>query len=513
MEKSLDTIVAWAKRRGFAYPGSDIYGGLANAWDLGPYGTEIKRNIENIRWKYFVQEKDDVIGLDSQILMNPKVWEASGHVWGFSDPLVDCKKCKSRERADKLIEDYIHKILEKRVVESMKDLWVDMSKNIDATIIIAQKERIRQEWIFLEEIKKLWVENLTPEAWTFEQQTKFLNEYKVECPKCSTKKAPVSDRTEPKKFNLMFKTQQGIVEWEGTDIYLRPETAQGIFVNFRNILDTTRSRIPFGIAQIGKSFRNEITPGNFMFRVREFMQMEIEYFVENDEKVGLEAFEMWKELSKKRWKEEIGIKEEHMRFRDHDKDELSFYSKGTCDVEYLFPRGWWELQGIAYRTDYDLKQHMQHSGKDMQYNDPYTGKRYIPHCIEPSRWLTRAILTALIDAYDEEKYTDGNGAEQTRIVARFHKNVAPIKFAIIPLLKKDEKIVGFAENLYKKLSKQYMCEFDDSGNIGKCYRRQDEIGTPYCITVDHQTIEDGTVTLRTRDDMKQIRIKPEEISL
>ena len=474
MEKSLDTIVAWAKRRGFAYPGSDIYGGLANAWDLGPYGTEIKRNIENIRWKYFVQEKDDVIGLDSQILMNPKVWEASGHVWGFSDPLVDCKKCKSRERADKLIEDYIH------------------TKKLS-----------------LEDIKaKLLVDNLTPEAWTFEQQTNFLNEYKVKCPKCWT-----CDRTEPKKFNLMFKTKQGIVEWEGTDIYLRPETAQGIFVNFRNILDTTRSRIPFGIAQIGKSFRNEITPGNFMFRVREFMQMEIEYFVENDEKIGLEAFEMWKELSKKRWKEEIGIKEEHMRFRDHDKDELSFYSKGTCDVEYLFPRGWWELQGIAYRTDYDLKQHMEHSGKDMQYNDPYTGKRYVPHCVEPSWWLTRAILTALIDAYDEEKYTDGNGAEQTRIVARFHKNVAPIKFAIIPLVKKDEKIVWFAEDLYKKLSKQYMCEFDDSGNIWKCYRRQDEIGTPYCITIDHQTIQDGTVTIRDRDTMEQKRIKPEEISL
>lgn len=493
MEKSLDTIVAWAKRRGFAYPGSDIYGGLANAWDLGPYGTEIKRNIENIRWKYFVQERDDVIGLDSQILMNPKVWEASGHVWGFSDPLVDCKKCKSRERADKLIEDSIIKWK-----EGYKS-WKIQKPTVEGT---------EEDWIKGILQNDIWVNNITPEAWTFEQQTKYLNKYKIKCPKCGT-----CDRTEPKKFNLMFKTQQGIVEWEGTDIYLRPETAQGIFVNFRNILDTTRSRIPFGIAQVGKSFRNEITPGNFMFRVREFMQMEIEYFVENDEKVGLKAFEMWKELSKKRWKEEIGIKEENMRFRDHDKDELSFYSKGTCDVEYLFPRGWWELQGIAYRTDYDLKQHMQHSGKDMQYNDPYTGKRYVPHCIEPSRWLTRAILTALIDAYDEEKYTDGNWAEQTRIVARFHKNVAPIKFAIIPLLKKDEKIVGFAENLYKKLSKQYMCEFDDSGNIGKCYRRQDEIGTPYCITIDHQTLEDGTVTLRTRDDMKQIRIKPEEISL
>ncbi len=489
---SLDTIVAWAKRRGFAYPGSDIYGGLANAWDLGPYGTEIKRNIEHIRWKYFIQERDDIIGLDSQILMNPKVWESSGHVWGFSDPLVDCKKCKSRERADKLIEDWIVK---KKEFMKKNPTTPEHQTDTDACILIEFKH-------------KYWIQNLTPEARTFEQQTAVLNWENIKCPKCWA-----CDRTEPKKFNLMFKTQQGIVEWEWTDIYLRPETAQGIFVNFRNVLDTTRSRIPFGIGQIGKSFRNEITPGNFMFRVREFMQMEIEYFVENDEKIGLEAFEMWKETSKKRWKEEIGITEDKMRFRDHDKDELSFYSKGTCDVEYLFPRGWWELQWIAYRTDYDLKQHMQYSGKDMQYNDPYTGKRYVPHCIEPSRWLTRAILTALIDAYDEEKYTDGNGNEQTRIVARFHKNVAPIKFAIIPLVKKDEKIVGFAENLYKKLSKNYMCEFDDSWNIGKCYRRQDEIGTPYCITVDHQTIEDGTVTLRDRDTMQQKRIKPEEISL
>ncbi|MDD3262785.1 MAG: glycine--tRNA ligase, partial [Candidatus Absconditabacteria bacterium] len=483
MEKSLDTIVAWAKRRGFAYPGSDIYGGLANAWDLGPYGTEIKRNIENIRWKYFVQEKDDVIGLDSQILMNPKVWEASGHVGGFSDPLVDCKKCKSRERADKLIENWLEKLKKIRTEESLKENNITKEhESVSTTISFYQGV---EKLISTDLLDKYGIQNLTPEAWTFEQQTAIINGEKIKCPKCGS-----CDRTEPKKFNLMFKTQQGIVEGEGTDIYLRPETAQGIFVNFRNILDTTRSRIPFGIAQIGKSFRNEITPGNFMFRVREFMQMEIEYFVENDEKVGLEAFEMWKELSKKRWKEEIGIKEEHMRFRDHDKDELSFYSKGTCDVEYLFPRGWGELQGIAYRTDYDLKQHMQYSGKDMQYNDPYTGKRYVPHCIEPSRGLTRAILTALIDAYDEEKYIDGNGAEQTRIVARFHKNVAPIKFAIIPLVKKDEKIVGFADDLYKKLSKQYMCEFDDSGNIGKCYRRQDEIGTPYCITIDHQTIED-----------------------
>lgn len=475
---SLETIVARAKRRGFAYPGSDIYGGLANARDLGPYGTEIKRNIENNRRNYFVQSREDVIWLDSQILMNPKVWEASGHVGGFSDPLVDCKKCKNRERADQLIES------------SLKDV----------------RKQYSDEDIQKELTKLIWVNNLVSESRSFEQQKGYLDGYKIKCPKCWS-----CDRTEPKKFNLMFKTQQGIVEGEWTDIYLRPETAQGIFVNFKNILDTTRSKIPFGIAQVGKSFRNEITPGNFMFRVREFYQMEIEYFVENNEETGLKAFEERKALSKKRRIEEIGIKEDKLKFRDHDKDELSFYSKWTCDVEYAFPRGRGELQGIAYRTDYDLKQHMQHSGKDLQYNDPYTGKRYIPHVIEPSRWLTRAILTTMIDAYDEEKYTDGNWAEASRVVARFHKNVAPIKFAIIPLVKKDEKMVAMARDIFKRLSKQYMVEFDDSGNIGKSYRRQDEIGTPYCITVDHQSLEDGTITLRTRDDMKQIRIKADKI--
>ncbi len=491
MTFSLETIVARAKRRWFAYPGSDIYGWLANARDLGPYGVEIKRNIENNRWNYFIQSREDIIWLDSQILMNPKVREASGHVGGFSDPLVDCKKCKARERADQLIEKWI----------------ID---NIENLTTINEEKIVKTHWKqnAHDFQKKYWLDNCIPESRTFEQQTAVLNWEQIKCPKCGK-----CDWTEPKKFNLMFKTQQGIVEGEGTDIYLRPETAQGIFVNFKNILDTTRSRIPFGIAQIGKSFRNEITPGNFMFRVREFYQMEIEYFVENNEEIGLKAFEDWKALSKKRWKEEMGIKEDKMRFRDHDKDELSFYSKWTCDVEYLFPRGWGELQGIAYRTDYDLKQHMEHSGKDLQYNDPYTGKRYVPHVIEPSRWLTRAILTVMIDAYDEETYKDGNGNEASRVVARFHKNIAPIKFAIIPLVKKDEKMVEFAHNIYKKLSKQYMCEFDDSGNIGKCYRRQDEIGTPYCITIDNKSLEDGTVTIRERDTMEQKRIKPEDITL
>lgn len=465
MAVSLETIVARAKRRGFAYPGSDIYWGLANARDLGPYGNDLKINIETARWKYFVQEREDIIWIDSQILMNPKVREASGHVWGFSDPLIDCKKCKSRERADKLIEEYIHKTKDTELPE-----------------------------------------HRAGEKTPAEAMMNFIYAKKIKCPKCWS-----CDRTDPKKFNLMFKTQQGVIEGEWTDIYLRPETAQGIFVNFKNILDTMRVRIPFGIAQIGKAFRNEITPGNFMFRVREFYQMEIEYFVENDEKIWLASFKEWMETSKKRWIEEIGIKKEKLKFREHDKEELAFYSKWTFDVEYEFPRGWGELQWIAYRTDYDLKQHIQHSGKDLQYSDPHTGKRYVPHVIEPSRGLTRAILTAMIDAYDEEKYTDGNGAEQTRVVARFHKNIAPIKFAIIPLVKKDEKMVWIARDIYKKLSKSYMCEFDDSGNIGKSYRRQDEIGTPYCITVDHQSLQDGTVTLRTRDDMKQIRVKAENI--
>ena len=414
---SLETIVSRAKRRWFAYPGSDIYGWLANARDLGPYGVEIKRNIEEIRWNYFVRERDDVIWLDSQILMNPKVREASGHVGNFSDPLADCKKCKARERADHLIEHIYGENSFLKIWWAFKEGSIDWIKNF------IKKE---EDAINIIDVLNKYRNDIDTE---FKMSYYILNELGIKCPKCWK-----CEWTEPKKFNLMFKTEQGIVEGVWTDIYLRPETAQGIFVNFKNILDTTRSRIPFGIAQIGKSFRNEITPGNFMFRVREFYQMEIEYFVENNEEIGLKAFEEWKALSKKRWKEEIGIAEDKMRFRDHDKDELSFYSKWTCDVEYLFPRGWWELQGIAYRTDYDLKQHMQFSGKDLQYNDPYTGKRYIPHVIEPSRWLTRAILTAMIDAYDEEKYADGNGNEQTRVVARFHKNIAPVKFAIIPLV-------------------------------------------------------------------------------
>lgn len=479
MTYSLETIVSRAKRRGFAYPGSDIYWGLANAWDLGPYGTELKRNIENMRWKYFVQSREDIIWLDSQILMNSKVWEASGHVGWFSDPLVDCKKCKNRERADKLIEISLEET----------------------------RKKYSNEEIEKELLEVIGVSNLVPESWTFEQQKKYIDHYKIKCPKCKT-----CDRTEPKKFNLMFKTQQGIIEWQGTDIYLRPETAQWIFINFKNITDTMRIRLPFGVAQVGKAFRNEITPGNFMFRVREFYQMEIEYFIENNEENWLKVLKEWKEESEKRRTEIIWIKKENLKFREHDKDELSFYSKWTWDVEYNFPRWRWELQWIAYRTDYDLTQHQKFSSKDMQYSDPFTGKRFIPHCIEPSRWLTRAILTVMIDAYDEEKYVDWNGNEQSRVVARFHPNIAPVRYAIIPLVKKDPEQIEIAKKIYKNLSLKYMCEYDDSGNIWKSYRRQDEIWTPYCITIDNQTLQDGTVTVRERDSMKQERKKIEKVN-
>lgn len=474
MSYNLDSIVAWAKRKWFAYPGSDIYGWLANAWDLWPYWVEIKNNIEKVWWKFFVQRRPDVIWLDSQILMNPKVWEASGHVWWFSDPLVDCKKCKYRWRADQLIEEFIWK----------NKLTMDQIK-----------ERVD-------------VESESVEAWSFEQQHEFLMKFEVKCPKCWA-----CDWTAPKKFNLMFKTEQWVIEWEGKDIYLRPETAQWIFVNFRNVMDSNRVKIPFGIAQIGKAFRNEITPGNFMFRVREFYQMEIEFFVENNEEEWLKWLNERKNLSKTWRVDEVWIREENLSFREHDKDELSFYSKGTWDVEYKFPWWWGELQWIAYRTDYDLKQHMEHSSKDMQYSDPKTGKRYVPHCVEPSWGLTRAILTAMIDAYDEEKYVDQNGNEQTRVVAKFHKNIAPIKFAILPLIKKDEEQLKIAQDLFSKLSQDYMCEYDDAWAIGKRYRRQDEIWTPYCITVDQQSLEDGTVTIRDRDSMEQKRINIEDISL
>lgn len=477
----LDTIVAWAKRRWFVYPGSDIYGGLANAWDYGPYGSVLKKNIADARWKFFVQQRDDMVGMDSQILMHPRVWEASGHVGNFNDPMIDDKKTGERFRADKLIEDKIQQIRDKVWEKGTTDAVVKVYK----------------------------VPNLIPESWTFDQMRAFIVAEIPHNP--NTKKA--ADWTEVRKFNMMFSTHQGVIENDESKVWLRPETAQGIFVNFRNVTDTTRMRVPFGIAQIGKAFRNEITPGQFLYRTREFEQMEIEYFVENDHDKAMERFEDWKSASQEFWKDVVWLKAENLKFREHEKDELAHYSAGTFDVEYQFPRGWGELQGLAYRTDFDLKQHMEFSGKDMQYTDPYSGKRYIPHVIEPSFGLSRTVLVTMLDAYDEEKYTNGKWEEETRTVARFHKNIAPIKFCIIPLLKKDPKMVGMAEDIYRKLSKDYMCEFDDSGNIGKCYRRQDEIGTPYCITVDHQSLEDNTVTIRDRDTMAQERVSMSDIKL
>ena len=477
MTYNLDTIVAWAKRRGFVYPGSDIYGGLANAWDLGPYGTVLRKNILDSWWKTFVQKRPDIIPLDAAILMNPKTWEASWHLGNFSDPLIDDKNTGERFRVDKLIEVKIEEFRKEKTDE-------DISKQLE---------------------EEFWVSNLVPESWTFEQMKAFIEKYIPNNPNTGKK----ADWTDIRKFNLMFKTFQGVIEDQANTIYLRPETAQGIFVNFKNILDTTRVRIPFGIAQIGKSFRNEITPWNFLYRVREFEQMEIEYFVEpeNDE----EYFEKWKQDSWNWWTKEIWIKEKNLRFRDHEKDELSHYSAWTSDIEYKFPWGWGELQGIARRTDYDLRQHQNFSGENMQYSDPKTGKRYIPWVIEPSWGLTRAILTAMLDAYDEETYQDPQWRTQTRVVARFHPNIAPIKFAILPLVDKNQEQNQIAQEIFEKLSDKYMCEFDGKWNIWKRYRRQDEIWTPYCVTVDFDTLEDQTVTVRDRDSMKQIRIKIDEL--
>jgi len=463
------------------YPGSDIYGGLANAWDYGPYGVQLKKNIQDIRWKNFVQKREDMIGIDAQILMHPRTWEASGHVGNFNDPMIDDKHTGERFRADKLIEDKI-------------------------ALIVTE---VGEPWT-LQALQKVYkVQNLIPESWTFEQMYDFIKEEIPNNPN-NKKKA---DRTEVRKFNMMFSTYQWVLANEDNKVWLRPETAQGIFVNFKNVMDTTRMRIPFWIAQIGKSFRNEITPGNFLFRTREFEQMEIEYFVENDEDKAMEKFAEWKEQSEDFWYNKIGLDKEKLRFRDHEDDELSHYSKATVDVEYKYPRGWGELQWLAYRTDFDLMQHQEFSGKDMQYHDPHTGKRYVPHVIEPSFGLSRTVLATMIDAYEEESYTDSNGKEATRTVARFHKNIAPIKFAILPLIKKDEKQVELARAIFDQLSENYVCEYDDGWAIGKRYRRQDEIWTPYCITIDHQTIEDGTVTLRNRDSMEQERIQPDTIKL
>ena len=449
-KKSMDTIVALAKGRGFVYPGSEIYGGLANSWDYGPLGVELKNNIKRAWLKKFVQECPYNVGLDSAILMNPETWVASGHLGGFSDPLMDCKSCKTRHRADKLIEDYV------------------AENGLDDN----------------------------PAAMSDEEMMQYIKDKGIACPNCGSR-----DFTDIRKFNLMFKTFQGVTEDSTSTLYLRPETAQGIFVNFKNIARTTRKKIPFGVAQIGKSFRNEITPGNFIFRIREFEQMELEFFCKPG--TDLEWFEYWRAYCRK-WLLDLRINEEHLRLRDHDKDELCFYSKATTDFEFLFPFGWGELWGVADRTDYDLTQHSEHSGQPMDYFDPETNEKYIPYVIEPSLGADRVLLAFLCDAYDEE--TDEKG--DVRTVLHFHPALAPFKAAVLPLSK---KLSDKATEIYSELSKDFMIDFDDAGSIGKRYRRQDEIGTPICITYDFDSVEDNCVTVRDRDTMEQKRIPIAEL--
>lgn len=446
----MEKIVALCKGRGYVYSGSEIYGGLANTWDYGPLGVEFKNNVKKAWWKKFVQESPYNVGLDSAILMNPEAWVASGHVGGFSDPLMDCKDCKSRFRADKLIED------------SAKEQGTD----------------------------------LTVDGWDNDKMLDYIITNNVPCPKCASK-----NFTEIRKFNLMFKTFQGVTEDSKSEIFLRPETAQGIFVNFKNVLRTSRKKIPFGVAQIGKSFRNEITPGNFIFRTREFEQMELEFFCKPGD--DLEWFNYWKNYCKN-WLLNLGMHEENIKLRDHSAEELSHYSNATTDIEFLFPFGWGELWGIADRTDFDLKQHSKHSGETLDYLDPEANERYTPYCIEPSLGADRVTLALLVDAYDEEQLEKN----ETRAVLKLHPALAPIKAAVLPLSK---KLKDSAYPLYEKLCKKFMCEYDESGSIGKRYRRQDEIGTPYCITVDFDTLEDNSVTIRDRDTMEQIRLKVEQL--
>ena len=438
-EKTMEKIVALAKGRGFVYAGSEIYGGLSNSWDYGPLGVEFKNNIKRAWWKKFVQESSYNVGLDSAILMNPQVWVASGHVGGFSDPLMDCRDCKTRHRADQLIE---------------------------AT-------------------------GVNPAGWSDEQMSEYIREHGIACPECGG-----HNFTDIRKFNLMFKTYQGVTEDAKNEIYLRPETAQGIFVNFMNIQRTTRKKIPFGVGQIGKSFRNEITPGNFIFRIREFEQMELEFFCKPG--TDLDWFYYWKDFCFK-WLLSLGLREENLKLRDHEQKELSHYSKATTDIEFLFPFGWGELWGIADRTDFDLTQHINQSGKALEYFDQETGEKYVPYVVEPSLGADRVTLAFLCDAYDEE--TDDKG--DTRVVLRLHPALAPIKAAVLPLSKKlSEQALAIRD----ALAKDFVVDYDDAGSIGKRYRRQDEIGTPLCITYDFESPDDGCVTVRDRDTMQQERI-------
>ncbi len=447
---TMDKLVALCKGRGFIFAGSEIYGGLANTWDYGPLGVEMKNNIKKAWWKKFVTESPTNVGVDCSILMNTSVWEASGHVGGFSDPLMDCKSCKTRHRADNLVEDYIER------------------KKKDVKIA----------------------------GWSNEELSKYIADNKIPCPVCGK-----CDFTPIKKFNLMFKTFQGVTEDSAATVYLRPETAQGIFVNFKNVQRSTRAKIPFGIGQVGKSFRNEITPGNFTFRTREFEQMELEFFCKPG--TDLEWFDYWEKFCRE-WLLGLGIKEENLRLRKHEKEELSHYSKATTDFEFKFPFGWGELWGIADRTDYDLKCHQNKSGQSMEYTDPVTGAKYVPYCVEPSLGVERAMMALLCNAYEEEEIESGD----TRTVLHLHHFLAPYKIAVLPLQKNlSEK----ADALYRELCKKFVCTYDLTGSIGKRYRRQDEIGTPYCVTVDFETLENDTVTVRERDSMKQIRLSLGEL--
>ena len=445
-KKTMEKIVALCKGRGFVYPGSEIYGGLANTWDYGPLGMALKNNLKAAWLKKFVQENKYNVGLDAAILMNPQTWVASGHVGGFSDPKMDCKECKTRHRADDLIEDF------------------------DGTNVA---------------------------GWSNEQMMDYINEHEIPCPNCGK-----HNFTEIRQFNLMFKTFQGVTEDSKNELYLRPETAQGIFVNFANIARTTRKKLPFGVCQVGKSFRNEITPGNFIFRVREFEQMELEFFCKPG--TDLEWFDYWRSYCRD-FLYALGIKEENLRLRDHDPKELAFYSKGTTDFEYLFPFGWGELWGIADRTDYDLNQHIKESGQALDYFDPTDNTRYVPYVIEPSLGVERLFLATVVEAYDEEQLDE----KDSRVVMRFHPYLAPFKAAVLPLSK---KLSDKADAVREQLAKDFMVDFDDAGSIGKRYRRQDEIGTPFCVTYDFDSVEDGCVTVRDRDTMQQERVKIDELN-
>ncbi|MBQ3151161.1 MAG: glycine--tRNA ligase [Clostridia bacterium] len=445
-KKTMESIVALCKGRGFVYAGSEIYGGLSNTWDYGPLGVEFKNNVKKAWWRKFVQENPYNVGLDSAILMNPQTWVASGHVGGFLDPLMDCKECKTRHRADKLIED----------------------------------------------------SGANPAGWSFDEMSKYIADNNIVCPDCGA-----CNFTDIRQFNLMFKTFQGVTEDAKNELYLRPETAQGIFVNFPNIQRTTRRKIPFGVCQIGKSFRNEITPGNFTFRTREFEQMELEFFCKPG--TELDWFLYWKNYCRD-WLLSLGIKEENLRLRDHDQKELSHYSNATTDFEFLFPFGWGELWGVASRTNFDLSRHQEVSGKNLEYFDQEANEKYLPYVIEPSLGADRVLLAFLCDAYDEEVVDAEKG--DTRVVLRLHPALAPIKAAVLPLSK---KLGDQATEVYNMLSKKFMCEYDDAGSIGKRYRRQDEIGTPLCITYDFESAEDNCVTIRDRDTMDQIRLPIDEL--